>query len=328
MSALDIAAASDPSAGISPTRRTPDKLSVVYVAGSGHTGSTLLAMLLDAHPAIVSVGEIAVKPKIRRRGDDGDQQCSCGATIRECEFWQRVFRRVHQDGFDLGPGRWSTDYRSEHRWFGRFYAHDSGYRVLRQIQRWAAAHLPPQSARMRRTDRVNVSFMRAAMEIAGAHVFCDTTKQTMRLWRLLAIPELDMRVVSLVRDVRGYGASAKRRGHSVRQAALTWRRDQEIIAELAERLPEHRRLLLKYEELCANLGPTLQRLYSFCGVEKIEPTAVVVSKEHHVLGNRIRLQPSIRVRLDDSWRTMLTQQDEHDIMAIAGDLNDRFGYIR
>ena len=43
---------------------------VVYVAGSGHTGSTLLALLMDSHPEIACVGETSVKPKIRRRGDE------------------------------------------------------------------------------------------------------------------------------------------------------------------------------------------------------------------------------------------------------------------
>ena len=85
------------------------KLRVVYVAGSGHTGSTLVAMLLDAHPRIVSVGEVAVKPKIRRRGDDGRQICSCGATLAECPFWQQLFQRVNDDGLDFGPGRWTND---------------------------------------------------------------------------------------------------------------------------------------------------------------------------------------------------------------------------
>ena len=303
------------------------RLRVVYVAGSGHTGSTLLAMLLDAHPRIVSVGEVAVKPKIRRRGGDGDQKCSCGATIAGCPFWQRLFQRVREDGFEVGPGRWTNDYRSEQRWLRRLFAHDSAYRQIRQFQHWAGDHLPLHATKLRHTDRVNVSFMRAAMEIAGAQVFCDTTKQTMRVRRLLAIPALDMKVITLVRDVRGYAASAKRRGHSVRHAANTWLSDQQLIEEITRTLPEDRRFLLKYEELCANVIPTLRRLYSFCGVEDFNPGDVVVSSNHHVLGNSMRLGGHIRVRLDESWRTALTQQEQDEILAIGGHMNRAFGYV-
>lgn len=307
--------------------RDAAKLRVVYISGSGHTGSTLLAMLLDSHPRIVSVGEVAVKPKIRRRGEDATQRCSCGATISECDFWQRVSCRVQQDGFEFGPGRWTNDYRSEQPWRSRLVGRDSSYRTLRHVQRWVADYLPPYSAAFRRTDRVNVSFMRAAMEIAGAEVFCDATKQTMRMRRLLAIDELDLKVITLVRDVRGYAASAKSRGQSIREAAFTWLNDQRIIAEITQRLPQHRRFLLKYEDLCANVDSTLRRLHSFCDVEPVDPGSVVVSKQHHVLGNRIRLQDNIRVRLDESWRTRLTRQEQDDILAIAGRVNTRFGYV-
>ena len=306
---------------------TGSKVRVVYVAGSGHTGSTLLAMLLDSHPAIVSVGEIAVKPKIRRRGDDGRQHCSCGATIADCGFWQRLFRRVREDGFDLGPGRWTNDYRSEQRWLRRLFAHDSAYRPVRRFQQWAADHLPVHAATLRQTDRVNVSFMRAALEVAGAQVFCDTTKQSMRMRRLLRIPELDVKVITLVRDVRGYVASAKRRGHSVRHAASTWLADQELIGEMTRSMPDDRRFLLKYEDLCGDLIPTLQRLYAFCGVEDFNPGTVVTSKNHHVLGNSMRLRGSIHVRLDETWRAALTQQEQDDILAISGRLNRSFGYV-
>ncbi|HET9468064.1 MAG TPA: hypothetical protein VFO48_06630, partial [Vicinamibacterales bacterium] len=54
---------------------------LVYLAGSGHTGSTLLALLMNAHPAVASVGEVAIKPKIRHKGNELRQKCSCGALI-------------------------------------------------------------------------------------------------------------------------------------------------------------------------------------------------------------------------------------------------------
>ena len=169
--------------------------------------------------------------------------------------------------------------------------------------------------------------MRAATEIAGADVFCDTTKQTMRVRRLLLLPELDVKVVTLVRDVRAYVASAKRRGHSISQAANTWLHDQQIVAEIVASLPDHRRFLLRYEDLCADLRPTLSKLYRFAGVDDFNPGDVVVSANHHVLGNSMRLQGSVRVRLDESWRTQLTPDEQQQILGVAGSMNRAFGYV-
>ncbi len=93
-----------------PTDATP----VVYIAGCGHSGSTLLALLLDSHPDIACVGETAVKPKIRRRGDAAAAECSCGQTLANCPFWTRVFAEARDLDQDLGPDRWTNDYRFEH----------------------------------------------------------------------------------------------------------------------------------------------------------------------------------------------------------------------
>src|SRR5687767_10084147 len=94
-----------------PTERLP----VVFVAGSGHTGSTLLALVLDSHPEIVCVGESSIKPQIVRRGAALQQPCSCGELIAACPFWSAVFQRVRAEGHDFGPERWTSDYRFPHR---------------------------------------------------------------------------------------------------------------------------------------------------------------------------------------------------------------------
>ena len=71
---------------------------VIYVVGSSHSGSTLLAMLADEHPEVASVGETAVKPRIRREGRSATQLCSCGAALQNCGFWQHIFADVAAQG--------------------------------------------------------------------------------------------------------------------------------------------------------------------------------------------------------------------------------------
>ena len=302
------------------------RLRVVYVAGSGHTGSTLVALLLNAHPQIVSVGETAVKPKIRRKGHAAQQTCSCGATVATCSFWQRIFRSVQAQGYDLGPAHWTNDYRSEHPMVHRVLTRESANPAVRALQRWSERYLPLHAGRMRRADAVNIAFIRAALETKRADVFCDTTKHTLRLSRLLTLPELDVKVITLVRDVRGYAASAKRRGYAVEDAATTWRKDQEVIASITSALPADRTLLLKYEDLCADPETTLQHLYRFCGVQAVSPVTTTNSADHHVLGNSMRLQGRVQVRLDESWRTKLDQHEQRQIIGIAGAMNRTMGY--
>lgn len=75
-----------------PERAVPDgSLRVVYVTSMGHSGSTLLDLLLSAHSRVTSVGEIN---KLVSRDEPG---CSCDhKRVWECPFWGEVevaFRR-------------------------------------------------------------------------------------------------------------------------------------------------------------------------------------------------------------------------------------------
>lgn len=304
----------------------PARLSVVYLAGSGHTGSTLLALFLDAHPQIVSVGETAFKRKLQ--GEHSDKlACTCGATYFECPFWQQVFRGVTEAGFELSPQQWSNDFRYRNALAHRLLSRYSANPALRVVQRAAAAVLPSHRARVHHVRRVNVAFVRTVLQVAQADVFFDTSKRAMRLHHLLQTPELDVRVVKLVRDVRGYAASAKRRGgESLEDAARTWRHDQVTFEEITRQLPPNRVMLLRYEDACSDPRTWLRRVYEFCGVESMDPPETVTTREHHVLGNSMRKRDTIRIRLDESWKGQLTPEEQSSALRIAGPIHARLGY--
>lgn len=73
---------------------------VIYIAGTSHSGSTLLDLMLNAHPAILSAGEVLklnrqLGIKNARKGTHA--QCSCGApSLWECRFWSGVDRRTRE----------------------------------------------------------------------------------------------------------------------------------------------------------------------------------------------------------------------------------------
>jgi hypothetical protein len=85
-------------------------------------------------------------------------------------------------------------------------------------------------------------------------------------------------------------------------------------------------MVLRYEDACADPRTWLKRMYAFSGVEVVEPPDVVVSREHHVLGNNMRRTDAIRIRVDESWRERLTRDEQARALAIAGPFHARFGY--
>jgi hypothetical protein len=284
-----------------------------------------MALLMDSHPAIASVGETALKPSSRRNGYFS-LKCSCGRALRECGFWAQVFERVRAAGFEFGPREWTNDYRYQNKWTHHLLTRYSGQPLIRWVQRRSLWWLPVHAQRLARVDRVNVAFIRAVLDVSGKQVFFDTSKRSVRLERLASIPEVDLRLVTLVRDVRGLAGSAKRRGLDIESEARGWKCQQQIVAEIARSLPRERVTRLRYEDLCADPAGELGRLYSFLGVDPITPPIEVVPREHHVLGNRIRRQERLRVRPSAEWRAALTPQEVERVLSIAGDLNTELGY--
>jgi hypothetical protein len=305
---------------------TTDRLRVGYLAGSGHTGSTLVALLMDTHPQIASVGETAFTPPAQAKGQ-ARQVCSCGETYFNCRFWQEVFATVNSDGHDFSPHRWSNDYRYANPWLHRTLTRYSSRPMVRWFQDVAADVLPLHRSRMQAVNRVNVSFIRAVLKVASADVFFDSSKRPFRLRHLLTVPELDVRVIKLVRDVRGFASSAKRRGQTVESAALSWSRDRGVIDDITRNVAADRTMILRYEDLCAQPDHTARELYTFLNVQAVATPEVIRPRDHHVLGNRIRLQETLQIRLNDRWKSELTPSEIESVLDIAGETNQCLGYV-
>ena len=60
------------------------KIPVIYVVGNGHSGSTLLDLMLGSHSKIESVGELKKLPQIFFMPTRPKRQCNSGVPVDEC----------------------------------------------------------------------------------------------------------------------------------------------------------------------------------------------------------------------------------------------------
>ena len=74
-----------------------DKNKIIYIAGLGHSGSTLLDMLLGSHSNIVGLGEITPFLKRKDREIDDKSTCSCGKLGSECDFWSNIDKIIKNE---------------------------------------------------------------------------------------------------------------------------------------------------------------------------------------------------------------------------------------
>ena len=64
---------------------------VVFIGGSGRSGSTLIERLLGRLPGVCNVGEVAF---LWERGLQRGELCGCGLALLECPFWCEVGKRA------------------------------------------------------------------------------------------------------------------------------------------------------------------------------------------------------------------------------------------
>jgi DNA-directed RNA polymerase subunit K/omega len=324
------AVAQRPAAGVGrePTGRVP----VLYVGGSGRSGSTLLERVIGQLPDVFPLGEVVF---LWRRGVLEDQLCGCGERFSACPFWTAVGARAF--------GGWGS------------IELDEVLELQREVDRnrfiplMLAGAAAPASYRRRlsRYRRYVVAAYRAALAESGANVLVDSSKHASTAFLLARLSELEVRVVHLVRDSRGVayswtkqvrkpevvgGDSYMPRYHPGRQS-LYWT----AYNAMFEALPMSRVdgvMRLRYESLLRDPRAEVERVARFAGVATtgeafsyLNDRTVDLAANHTVSGNPMRFKTGrLELRMDDAWRRELPRRQAALVSAVTWPLQRRYGY--
>lgn len=282
------------------------RLPYVHMIATAYSGSTLLGTLLDSHPDIATVGELITPVRdgrVVREG--GEYPCSCGAPLLDCPHFAALVVRCRERGVELDL----LDY--DIRIDGS------------RIGRW----LPGHRKRVARAMERCTTIARALLDVTDKRVFLDTSKDLAPVPHLARQPDLDLKVLHLVRDPRAYLHSTRKR-RTVQAASLTrhWREVHSSSLELGEALGPERFLSLSFESFCARPGDSLEELCTFLDVEAFPLLERADEVVHHIMGNRARLAPVGEIRPDEAWREALPEADQHTCLRVAGSLASKYGY--
>ncbi len=312
---------------IDSTNVCRDEGDVVLILGAARSGSTLLALLLASHPDAGTIGETSGLGFIASVDVD-EYRCSCGARIRECDFWQRVGQRMDARGHRLDVAHFGTNFRlPSHIFVDRLLRIQHRGPFLEWARDVALALSPAWRSARRVIEQRNAALAEAVRAVYGVRVFVDSSKNPHRLKFLLRIDSLRSKVVYLVRDGRGTALSyMKHENWSMKKAASEWRRNIRACERCLATLPHDRWARVRYEDLCGDPRAVLSSMFEFAGLAPLIEQPDFLAAGNHVIGNYMRLKTTGEVRLDERWKTELTAEQLACFERVAGDMNRKYGY--
>ena len=329
-----------------PAGESRERARLVYILAASHSGSTLLAMLLNAHPEIATVGEL----KASALGDPDHYLCSCRKKIRECAFWSDVGEAMKRKGHPFSITRAGTDLRSiSSPYVTRLLRPLHRGPILEGIRDAALACSPTWRSSLPRIQQLNEALIDCLCIRTGKKVLVDSSKIGIRLKYLLKNPALDVRVLRLARDGRGVGltymnpsafadaSDPSLRGggtgetqesgrRSMDEAAREWRRSNEEAEAIVRRLDRSKWMEVRYEALCESPDSTMGGIFEFLGVDPDPGRTNFRSAEHHVIGNGMRMDSTSEIRLDERWKWTLDASALSTFEKVAGEMNRHLGY--
>lgn len=200
---------------------------ILYISGSGRSGSTLLERMLNTSPDVLSVGELHC---LWRLPSDAIT-CSCGKRICDDAFWSNILRRAQ-----IGPEEVAELQRLEAA------VVRSSFLVGASFSLEKVAADPRVQTFLALQDRI---FSALAAE-TGARVIVDSSKAGPRGWILATNP--NSHILHLYRDPtaviaswrgrkfdKGLNSDMQRPG--VRQAALDWSKVEYLARKLVRVRP-------------------------------------------------------------------------------------------
>jgi hypothetical protein len=295
---------------------------VLYIAGWGRSGSTILDNVLGQVDGFFSAGELLF---LWRRGLVEGRLCGCGLPVCECDVWTRVLDRAFPDGIDP-----HELLRLESR----------GART-RHLPLYLAGGRPGGSEYRRKLG----ALYRAIQSETGCQVIVDSSKSPAYGRVLASVEGLDVRVVQLVRDPRAVAYSWVRRklqrddprrvrsmrSHSPAMSSLYWN----LLNESTRRMWQGeagKHLLVRYEDFVARPQETVDEIVRFAGLQPmvlpwVGAGELALDRTHTVSGNPSRFDHgTVALRADVEWQSAMRTRDRRIVDVITGPVRGRYGY--
>jgi hypothetical protein len=301
---------------------------IIYILGGGHSGSTLLDLILGSTPQSFSVGELmyvdfykGYKTAKSFRLVKG-RLCTCGDHFDECAFWSNV-------KFE------GADNVAKHESFSESIR--ILFNIMNPFERWMRAKFQLSPNR----DVYGRILNQARQFKSQVRYIVDSSKDPRRLYELLNDPDIGpekLAIIHLIRDGRGYIYSYQKpqrlEGGRELRSTLPCLFEWIVVNIISRRIIRKYNLnafTLSYDRFAENPDEYLGRLGRYLGFDlETEPALKAIEQTvyHNVHGNPIRRRRIEAIRRDTAWQSFFSPIKKFLLTVVLYPFNRRWVYSR
>jgi len=304
------------------------KIKILYVAGMGRSGSTLLTNLLHQIEGFSNIGELYY---IWERGFQENRLCGCGVPFALCQFWEGIIQHAQQGLPDFDPQEMAQ--------------------LTHKLAR--SRHLPLMMTGIGRQwlDMQSLIYRtwlaqlyQAIQNVNQSRVLVDASKFPSYAFHLSRMPSIELYLLHLVRDPRAVAYSWQRKRinpdsqrpmgrMSIAKSALMWRMWNQSIESISQTLPDPQHYMrLRYEDFVDHPELNFQQLCAFLNEplalhEITNALAQQPQENHAIAGNPARFQQDgFKIKSDNTWQTEMSTIQKFQVKCLTGSLQSKYNY--
>lgn len=307
--------------------RGPDGFKVVYIAGYGRSGTTLLDIALGQHERTAGLGELST---LSRHVWQENEYCSCGQKARDCPLWGEIGRQ----------------------WIAGFASGTTLDNYTRGQVRMETLLSPWRTLRTSLARRAFKAYQRDTLRLfecvrSSTHkdVLVDSSKMPGRAAALASMPGIELFVIHFVRDGRGVawsllqaykrdvksGVQKEIKPKPPLRTALRWLVVNIAAEMLRWKVGRANYLRLRYEDFVVDPVGAMEKISDMTGVDLTEigcrlQAGEPIQPAHQIAGNRLRMNKSIRLAHEENWRSKMPAGMQTAFNGMSGWLLRRYGY--
>jgi Sulfotransferase family len=313
--------------------RSAEHTRVLYLAGIPRTGSTVLGQALAGLPGVVFAGEL----NFFWRRYANRELCSCGQPLPECPLWSEVVTKAF--------GAVTAERASELSALEERVVDRQRLFALSPL-RWPR----PPARDLRPMLELRDELYATAAAATGASWLVDGGKEPVFGRLMTGLKRTEVSTIHIVRDPRGVAFSWMKRVRSDSEpgempsrppllSAVEWILQNLMIHISLQRLSRSY-VRVRYEDLVTDLPGVVSAVARAAGLPAAADAALAggglagsglasTGQAHLVAGNpgvRRQAAKTIKLTLDDAWRTQLPRMKQRLITVICAPLMAAYGY--